>query len=54
MQEPIQDQKPKSPALPQKPGRGVIDMDDAMIEPPNDDAFKKSGEDSKDGGNSPR
>ena len=35
------DQKPGPPNQPKKPGDAEIDVDDAQIEPPKDDAFEK-------------
>ena len=44
MQKPSHEKKDIPPALPQKPGSGEIDVDDAMIEAPKDDAFQKDGD----------
>jgi len=54
MPKPFPEKKDIPPVLPQKPGSVEIDVDDAMIEAPKDDVFKKEGEDKKDGGNRAR
>jgi hypothetical protein len=40
----MHEKKDIPPVLPQKPGTKEIDVDDAMIEEPEDDAFEKDGQ----------
>jgi hypothetical protein len=49
MPNPRSKKKDIPPDLPQKPGTGDVDVDDAMIEPPRDDAFEKDRQDKGDG-----